>query len=283
MDTIMQWLSQQAVSLTPLSVLLFGLALLISAIGFYRTVYFISVGYAFSIVGMALAVVIAFRNTLNWVVVLQNVLLLAWGLRLGIYILQRDLKPAYVAQRDRTEQSVRSVTRPIQAMIWISVSLLYVSMFSPSLFHAAAPEAAPSAVAEIVQIVGVVVMLGGFAIESLADKQKSDFKHDHPQDFCDLGLYRLVRCPNYLGEILFWLGNWIVGAACYTSFAQWAVSLTGLVCIILIMMGSTKRLERSQLERYGSRPAFQKYIKSVPVLVPFVPIYTLKNVKVYLE
>jgi hypothetical protein len=57
----------------------------------------------------------------------------------------------------------------------------------------------------------------------------------------------------------------------------------GTVCIVLIMMGSAKRLERSQAERYGNLPAYNEYIRTVPVLFPFVPIYTLRNVRVYLE
>ncbi len=40
---------------------LFGLTLLITALGFWRLTYFVSVGYAFSIVGMALAVLWIFR------------------------------------------------------------------------------------------------------------------------------------------------------------------------------------------------------------------------------
>jgi hypothetical protein len=49
------------------------------------------------------------------------------------------------------------------------------------------------------------------------------------------------------------------------------------------MMGSTKRLERAQYDRYGQAPEYQKYIQTVPVLFPFIPIYTLKNIRVYLE
>ncbi len=59
--------------------------------------------------------------------------------------------------------------------------------------------------------------------------------------------------------------------------------MIGVLCIVLIMVGSTKRLERSQDQRYGGQPAYQAYIRAVPVLFPFVPIYTLKNVRVFLE
>jgi len=52
---------------------------------------------------------------------------------------------------------------------------------------------------------------------------------------------------------------------------------------VLIMMGSTKRLEGKQEERYGDREDYQRFIKKVPVLFPLLPIYSLKSVRVYLE
>ena len=75
----------------------------------------------------------------------------------------------------------------------------------------------------------------------------------------------------------------MVGLLFYTSLLGWIASSIGLVCIVLIMMGSTKRLERSQGERYGDLPEYQEYVRSVPVLFPLVPIYTLENVRVFLE
>jgi hypothetical protein len=49
------------------------------------------------------------------------------------------------------------------------------------------------------------------------------------------------------------------------------------------MIGSTKRLERIQIARYGERPDFQAYIRRVPVLVPYVPVYSLLNLPIALE
>ena len=126
-------------------------------------------------------------------------------------------------------------------------------------------------------------MGGGLLMETIADKQKSDFKAERPRDYCDTGLYRLVRCPNYLGEIIFWVGNWVVGIMFYTTPLHWIVSTIGAICIVLIMMGSTKRLESAQDGRYGDRSAYLQYIRTVPVLFPFVPVYSLKKVRVFLE
>ena len=92
-----------------------------------------------------------------------------------------------------------------------------------------------------------------------------------------------MRCPNYLGEITFWVGNFVVALAFYATALRFGVSFIGVLCIVLIMMGSTKRLEESQDRRYGALPEYQTYVQTVPVLFPFVPIYSLKNIRVFLE
>ena len=48
------------------------------------------------------------------------------------------------------------------------------------------------------------------------------------------------------------------------------------------MIGSTKRLERKQDERYGSDPEYQRYVQTVPVLIPLVPLYSLKRWRIAL-
>jgi steroid 5-alpha reductase family enzyme len=162
------------------------------------------------------------------------------------------------------------------------VSLLYVAMFSPALFGAAAARRL-AGLPLVIQVAGLLLMALGLALEAVADAQKNAAKTNCPSCFTNVGLYRWVRCPNYLGEITFWSGSLIAGAVYLASALQVALALVGWVCIVLIMMGSTKRLERTQAARYGEQPAYQEYVRTVPVLFPWVPVYTLQNVRVYLE
>lgn len=274
-----------SISTLPLPQLLqaLALALLISALGFRRVVYFISIGYAFSITAMAIVLPLLNVQSLALVSGLQCVLLAVWGLRLGIFLVQREAQPAYKKELVEIAKRGAHITGWLKIAIWIGVSLLYVAMFSPAIFTLAQPTDLSAPVSFAIQFVGILVMAGGLGLESLADKQKSDFKALAPGSFCNVGVYKRVRCPNYLGEILFWVGNWAVGIPAYTTWLHWVASLVGVVCIVLIMIGSTKRLEEKQGERYGDQTDYQRYIRTVPVLIPFVPIYTLKNVRVYLE
>lgn len=282
--TISAWLAQEIASLSlHLMLVLFGLALIVSAVGFIRVVYFISVGYAFSIVAMAVATMILLRQNLTGASALHNLLLAFWGLRLGIFLLRRELQPAYGTELAATHQRTRGMPWSRKAIIWVGVSLLYVLMFSPSLFSSMAPTAVVSApLTGLVQWLGLAIMVAALVLESLADRQKSAFKAQFPRQFCDTGLYKWVRCPNYLGEILFWLGNWVAALIFYTTVFRWAASLIGLICIVLIMLGSTKRLEAQQNERYGNRPEYQTYVRTVPILIPLIPVYSFRNLRVYL-
>jgi steroid 5-alpha reductase family enzyme len=259
------------------------LALLFSAVGFYRVVYFISIGYAFSIVAMAVTVMVLLFRDLMWASVLQNVLLTIWGLRLGIYLLRRELQSTYGKAMADVHQHTAPMPISRRALIWVGVSLLYVMMFSPSLFSLVPAGFPIGWLATVSQVVGLLLMAGGLVVEGFADKQKSDFKARSPKLFCNVGLYRWVRCPNYLGEITFWVGNFVAALAFYSTALRFGVSFIAVLSIVLIMMGSTKRLEESQDRRYGALPDYQAYVKTVPVLFPFVPIYSLKNIRVFLE
>jgi steroid 5-alpha reductase family enzyme len=280
---VLNGLIQDLVVVGPYMLLLFGLALIISAIGFYRVVYFISIGYATSIVAMAVATALLLRQNLTWASALQNLLLVIWGLRLGAYLVRRESRSSCRRELEETHERSAGMGWLQKVLIWISVSALYVLMFSPSLFSLTATSHAPRLLTIAIQGLGLLLMAGGLLLEAVADKQKSDFKAGAPGRFCDVGFYRWVRCPNYLGEITFWVGNWLMGLLFYTSVLRWVASAIGLICIVLIMMGSTKRLERSQGERYGHLPEYQTYVRTVPVLFPSVPVYTLKNVRVFLE
>ena len=164
-------------------------------------------------------------------------------------------------------------------IIWVSVSALYVTMAAPAALNL---DAHADGIALASVWPGVVLMALGLGIEALADQQKSAFKAQAPQAFMRTGLFALVRSPNYLGEMVFWLGTFVSALNAYRSLAAWLIAATGLVCIELIMLGSARRLEMKQAERYGSDPAHQDYARRVPILIPLLPLYSLSKLKIYL-
>lgn len=262
--------------------LLLVLAMLVGLVGFVRTVWFISTGYAASMVTFAVSSGFLFAGTLTVLSVVQLLAVLVWGLRLGLFLVGRERNPAYqAAVKGQTARS-QSLSVLARLGIWVSVSMLYVCMFSPAVFLTGAARSFSSLQTQL-GLAGVALMWLGLCIESLADYQKSRAKAANPGAFVSGGLFSWVRYPNYLGEILFWTGNFIAGLAAYQYAWHWLLAALGLVCIVLIMMGSTKRMEHKQDQRYGSQQSYREYVASVPVLLPWVPVYTLRGIKVWLE
>ena len=71
---------------------LMAIALVVSSVGFYKYVYFISLGYGFSIAAFGIAMPILFADKLSVGTVIACGLFVIYGLRLGGYLLIREVK-----------------------------------------------------------------------------------------------------------------------------------------------------------------------------------------------
>ncbi len=264
-------------------VVLIVIALVVSAVGFYKYVYFISLGYGFSVAVMGLAMFIMYFGVLDWGTTLMCILFLVYGCRLGGYLLIREIKSASYRSTMKKEIKDGSTMKMVAKIsIWTSCALLYALQVSPLLFRLEAAKRdgfGDFADANIVTIIGAVIMALGILLESAADMQKSAAKKKNPNRFCDSGLYRIVRCPNYLGEVLFWTGVFVSGINIYASVWQWVAAAFGYICIVYIMFGGARRLELRQNRNYGEDPEYQAYVKKVPILIPLVPLYSVAKYK----
>jgi steroid 5-alpha reductase family enzyme len=269
--------------LLPQAALFMGaLALFVSAIGFKKFVYFISIGYGYSIAAISIASLALAGGSASAITWIEALLLGVYGLRLGTYLAIREGKSAYQATQAADGDRSGSMGFLPKLGIWVTVAVLYVAMFMPALSRFAAEARLEADPAPALGIVGIAVTALGIAIESIADAQKSAAKKAQPKRFCDAGLYRITRCPNYFGEMLVWTGNLLAGAALLGNALAWAIAVVAYACIILIMIGSARRLELKQEARYGADPEFKRYVAAVPVILPWIPVYSLKNAKIYL-
>ena len=253
---------------------LYGLCLLCSALGFVRVVYFVGAGYALSMAAQAACLAVLYSASIAGWPLIQGLLLLAYGLRLGTYLTLRDQDRTYQARQATQGAQPASTAMATKLAIWVGVSALYVLMALPAALTLSA-QASQSPLQSLPY--GIVVMAFGLGLESAADWQKYRFKSRHPDRFCDTGLYRWVRCPNYLGEMLFWGGLWLSATSTYSGWLEWILCTIGLASILGIMIGATRRLEEQQAKHYGQDAAFASYRRRVPVLLPFVPLYSLRR------
>jgi steroid 5-alpha reductase family enzyme len=253
--------------------ILFIVSAIVTALGFIKFVYFISVGYGLSVAALALTLGVAFFPALSALSIIQMLLLLVYGIRLGGFLLARELKSAaYRTELKGADQAEKKMPFAVKTVIWLACAFLYCMQISPALYRALADQVGISAKVSLWAILGVTVMALAIILESLADFQKSNSKAKNPKRFCAVGLFKFVRYPNYLAEILFWTGTVVSGADVYKGWAQWVVALFGYICIFYVMLDGTKRLEAKQNSRYGMDEEYRKYIARTPKLMPFFPV-----------
>jgi steroid 5-alpha reductase family enzyme len=129
--------------------------------------------------------------------------------------------------------------------------------------------AKPIAVGAI-YVIGAVMWVAGFAIEVIADQQKSRFRANpaNAGRFINVGVWARSRHPNYFGEILLWAGVAVM-AVPYLSGTQWVVMLSPLfVYALLTRISGIPTLVRRGKELWGDDPAYQAYVANTPRLLP---------------
>ena len=250
------------------------------SVGFIKYVYFLSIGYGFAIAGGGIAsLIIASRNGwtegIMWLAVLQTILFIVYGARLSGFLLVREFKSAGFQNAIKTEiDGFKKLPIFVAVPIWLCVAVLYTAQVSP-MFYRYANESKDF----FVPIIGIIISACGLILESMADKQKSEQKKANPKMVATQGLYRIVRCPNYLGEIIFWTGVFISGLTTYRGIGQWLMAIIAYICIVYIMFNGAQRLEKRQMARYGEDKAYNDYADKTPIIIPFLPIYHLNKKK----
>lgn len=122
---------------------------------------------------------------------------------------------------------------------------------------------------------GVAIWLAGFALEVIADLQKSRFRADPANrgEFIRTGLWSRSRHPNYLGEILLWVGVAVVAAPSFggaggASAWQWVGLISPLfVAFLLTRVSGIPLLERRAAAKWGEREDYRDYLRTTPALL----------------
>ena len=254
--------------------ILLAISFAVSALGWIYFIYFFSIGYGVAISALSVATAVIFRDAMTLPVAILCGVLFVYGIRLALYLFLREKKSA--TYKHILYQPENTVKKPVfvMLMIWISCALLYVGQMSPATFYLH-NLAEGAAVYSIWAWVGAALATAGVIIEMVADAQKSAAKKVNARRFVDTGLYKIVRCPNYFGEVLMWTGSFIICFGSYCTVGQWVIATLGYVGIVYVMFSGARRLELRQEDTYGNDPEFQAYIKKTPLILPLVPIYSV--------
>lgn len=261
---------------------------------FWKKLFTISVGYGCATATMSLVLMWAFDvpiipqiSDLGSTSHLLVFAALLYGVRLTSFFLLRE---ATVKAINKQGDTVEKFSRGWTILLAIFVSFLYACFVLPILYALRTnDQSQDSAHCQFLQILGVGVCYVGLILESVADYQKYSVKRRFGAAYDETrfvgptgGTYAVTRHPNYLGEILFWIGIYMASATSFgDDFFAWIFSTLGLWSIVSIMLASTKRLEAKHQDKYGDQEKFQEWHARVKApLIPFVETnFTLPGVK----
>jgi steroid 5-alpha reductase family enzyme len=195
----------------------------------------------------------------------------AWALRLALHIGPRRRHAAgedWRYARWREQWGGHHVALRSLLQVFALQGVLAVLVASCALVIAAAPDQQVGPLA----LVGAMVWAIGLAIEAVADLQLQRFlerkRAGRASGFCDVGLWRRSRHPNYFGEAITWWGVALVALG--AGLGWWALlALVSpiLVTVLVRYVSGVPILERAWRER----PGFDAWAARVPIFVPGLP------------
>lgn len=117
----------------------------------------------------------------------------------------------------------------------------------------------------LVNWAGVVLALVGVMLEMISDNQLRRFRKTTVSgEIMTSGIWASVRHPNYLGEILFWWGVYLMSV---NALTPWYVILGAVGITLLFVFVSIPMMDKHMLQK---KPAYAQYMLKVRSLIPFI-------------
>ncbi|MEO0339333.1 MAG: DUF1295 domain-containing protein [Bacteroidota bacterium] len=232
---------------------------------------------------------LAFSEGYFWRVLIIGAVYLFIGMRMGIGALQLWWKgymekefPRYQYQKRRWERDGKTNTplaMQIDALVQGFANASYLA------FPAFIIAANPSPIFSIFEIIGLLLWIGAYVFETVADAQKLKFlrkmkaqglKHK----VCDVGLWQYSRHPNYFAEWMVWNALIIAAVPSWINLYQeeqivvWLALGLGLLFVSRIMYISLVYARGAVPSEYYSlqkRPDYAAYQKRVNRFFPGLP------------
>lgn len=226
---------------------------------FLKTDRFTDIIYSLSFVCAVIAGLIFFQNIFLPHLILSGMVIL-WAVRLGAFLFSRIHK----MKTDKRFDSMRNSFLKFGGF-WLLQAISISILILPVLFIIEKSDFQIG----IFQWFGILIFGIGFLIESISDFQKSKFKLIHPDKLFTKGLYSWVQYPNYLGEIMVWVGIFVFGVNIYEG-AEWLGIISPLwIFILLRYISGIPLVEQKRDKVYSQNSEYKAYTQNTPKLIPF--------------
>jgi steroid 5-alpha reductase family enzyme len=224
----------------------------------------VDVGWAFGVAGLAAMYGGAGDGWLGRRLAIA-LLFGAWGLRLGLYLLDRN---AHRPEDGRYADLRRTWgDHAPRRFFWFFQAQALAAVFfaAPALIVSMNPAVGLRAVEEVAIALWLVAFLG----ESLADRQLDAFRR-HPANrgrTCNVGFWRYSRHPNYFFEWLLW-----VAIALFALGSPWGVIALACPAAMLFLLFRVTGIPAAEAQALRTRGAdYLRYQQTTSRFAPWIP------------
>ena len=193
--------------------------------------------------------------------VVISLAIIIWSARLGTFLFLRIKKDG---EDKRFREFKKSWSKFLVA--W-TTSGMWVTICSACAMTAIASE-------NIIELntiffIGLFMFVFGFSLEIIADYQKTKFRSisANKDKFISSGLWSKSRHPNYVGEIILWLGISVMSFSNLEGLQYITLISPIFTYWLLVYISGVSILEKSGQEKWGHLKEYQDYIKKTPKLI----------------
>lgn len=195
-----------------------------------------------------------------------KILLLAtvviWGLRLAIYLFVRIIKTG----KDKRFDGVRENFKKFGSFWLLQAISIFVILLPTTYILISKDEMSLN----WISFIGLVIALMGIVIEGVADSQKFVFKNksSNKGKWISTGLWKYSRHPNYLGEIMMWVGIFLYCLVYINGIGFITILSPIYITVLLVAVSGIPTLEKEYDKRYRGSKQYQDYKKHTGILFP---------------
>jgi len=198
---------------------------------------------------------------LNWGSLVISILVILWAGRLGTFLFTRIAK-------DGEDKRFRTI-KPDIAQFFMTWTLqgMWVSLCSLCAITGIASET--GIIVNNIFYIGLVMFIGGFAIEIVADQQKSAFRAipENRNKFITSGLWSKSRHPNYFGEITLWTGVAVMSFSSLSGIEYLTLISPIFTYLLLVKISGVRMLEGRGQKTWGNDEDYIAYMKNTPMVM----------------
>ena len=194
--------------------------------------------------------------------IILSIIVIIWALRLGSFLFIRIKK---AGEDIRFREIKKSPSRFF--MTW-TLQGMWVSLCSAC----ALAGIAKGIIINNYFYCGLAIFLIGFILEIVADNQKTKFRSNpkNKDKFINSGLWKFSRHPNYMGEILLWLGISIISLSSLEGLELATLISPFFTYLLLVYVSGIRILEYNGDKKWGHLDSYKTYKKNTPRLIGFL-------------